>query len=115
MDMPGRSAAADLMENLTMRFMTTLALLTFAVLAILAPLAGAGEQKYALTADNTKITWIGTKPLGKHTGGFKTVTGTAVLGSSGLKIEVDIDTGSLFSDNDKLTNHLKSPDFFGVK
>ena len=32
-----------------------------------------------------------------------------------LKIEAEIDTDSLYSDNVKLTGHLKSPDFFGVK
>ena len=86
------------------------------VLAILASGAVAGEQKFALNGDNTKIAWIGTKPLGKHIGGFKNLTGSAVLAdATGLKLDVEIDCGSLFSDNDKLTNHLKSPDFFGVK
>src|SRR4029078_11462537 len=32
-----------------------------------------------------------------------------------LKIEADIETDSLYSDNEKLTAHLKNPDFFGVK
>ena len=31
------------------------------------------------------------------------------------KLEVEIDTASLFSDDPKLTAHLKSPDFFDVK
>ena len=30
-------------------------------------------------------------------------------------IEVEIDADSLWSDNEKLTGHLKNPDFFGVK
>jgi polyisoprenoid-binding protein YceI len=74
--------------------------------------------EYALTGINTTVTFIGTKPNGKHDGGFKKVTGTANVPDDDLtklKIDVEIDTTSLYSDNPKLTNHLKSPDFFGVK
>jgi polyisoprenoid-binding protein YceI len=93
-----------------MRLMTTA--LVFAVLA-----AGVrAETKYALTGDNTKIEWTGSKADGKHDGGFKILRGTALIGDAGaLKFEVEIDTDSLYSDNDKLTGHLKSPDFFNVK
>src|SRR5262245_47066768 len=77
-----------------------------------------GAAEYALTGSNTTVTFIGTKPNGKHDGGFKTLSGTAVVPDDDLtklKIDVEIDTTSLYSDNPKLTNHLKSPDFFGVK
>jgi len=72
---------------------------------------------YNLTGTNTTIKFVGAKPNGKHEGGFKTVTGTASVGDdlSELKISIDIDMNSLYSDNPKLTGHLKSPDFFGVK
>jgi polyisoprenoid-binding protein YceI len=73
---------------------------------------------FPLTGKNTEVKFTGTKPNGKHDGGFKTVTGTAsVTGvdATTLKIKLDIDTTSLYSDNEKLTTHLKSPDFFGVK
>jgi polyisoprenoid-binding protein YceI len=69
-----------------------------------------------LTGDNTKITWVGTKPGGKHEGGFKTLNGTATVDGDALKaVKIEIETESLFSDNPQLTMHLKSPDFFGVK
>jgi polyisoprenoid-binding protein YceI len=69
-----------------------------------------------LTGDNTKITWVGTKPGGKHDGGFKTLTGTATVSGDALtKVAVEIETDSLYSDDPRLTGHLKSPDFFGVK
>ena len=74
--------------------------------------------EFALTGTNTTITFIGTKPGGKHEGGFKTVTGTATLPGKDLtelKITLDIDVDSLYTDTPKLTTHLKSPDFFGVK
>src|SRR3954470_1627108 len=88
-----------------------------ALTMLLAPiLAIAGD--FPLTDKNTTITFIGSKPNGKHEGGFKTVTGTASVEKgdlTSLKIALDIDMNSLFSDNPKLTTHLKSPDFFGVK
>src|SRR4051794_37742283 len=79
--------------------------------------AVAADTKVALTGDNTKITWVGTKgAAGKHEGGFKTVTGAAVVEGDALtRVSVEIDMDSLYSDDPKLTGHLKSPDFFGVK
>ena len=53
---------------------------------------------------------------GKHEGGFKTVTGTATVSGDALTaVKVEIETDSLYADDPKLTAHLKSPDFFGVK
>jgi len=74
--------------------------------------------EFALTSKNTTITFVGTKPGGRHEGGFKTVTGTATLPGNDLtelKITLDIDVESIYTDQPKLTAHLKSPDFFGVK
>ena len=76
----------------------------------------AADVKYTLTKNNTKIEWTGTKPGGKHNGGFGKVGGSAVVSDGALtKIDIEIDTESLTSDNKKLTGHLKSPDFFAVK
>lgn len=77
--------------------------------------AAAADVK--LTGENTKITWVGTKgAAGKHEGGFKTVTGTATVSGDALTaVAVEIDMDSLYSDDQKLTAHLKAPDFFGVK
>lgn len=86
--------------------------------ALLAVTASAADTKYPLTGDNTKVTFTGAKKNGKHDGGFAKLTGTAIVTDGDLtklKLEVDIDTDSLFSDDAKLTGHLKSPDFFGVK
>ena len=96
----------------------TLSALALALATLLAASAAAADVKYALTGENTKITFVGTKPGGKHDGGFKTVTGNAVVTDGKLetlKIDVTIDTDSLYSDNEKLTGHLKNPDFFDVK
>jgi polyisoprenoid-binding protein YceI len=72
----------------------------------------------ALTPENTKIEWTGTKPGGKHDGGFAQFSGTITspnrdAASTTVSVEIDID--SLTSDDSKLTNHLKSPDFFDAK
>jgi polyisoprenoid-binding protein YceI len=76
----------------------------------------AAETKYALTGENTKVEFTGTKPGGKHDGGFKKLTGSATTDGGAIKaIEVEIDTDSLYSDADGLTKHLKNPDFFNVK
>ena len=71
---------------------------------------------FTLDGKNTKIEFTGTKPGGKHVGGFKELTGTVSgADATSLKLEVEIDTTSMFTDNGKLTNHLKSADFFEVK
>jgi polyisoprenoid-binding protein YceI len=96
--------------------MTTRLLCVTAALALLTGTLAAAD--YALTGANTSITFVGSKPGGKHDGGFKGVTGTASVPGDDLtklKISLDIDLNTLYSDNPKLTNHLKSPDFFGVK
>ena len=86
--------------------------------ALLVATAQSADQKYALTGENTTITFVGKKPDGKHAGGFKKLSGTATVADGNpttLAIEVEIDTASLYSDDPKLTAHLKAPDFFSVK
>jgi polyisoprenoid-binding protein YceI len=78
----------------------------------------AKQGKATFDASNAKIEFVGSKPQGKHDGGFKSFTGTvevAPTGKSLAKITVDIDTNSLWSDTPKLTGHLKTGDFFDVK
>jgi polyisoprenoid-binding protein YceI len=87
-------------------------------LALAAGIASAADQKIALTGENTAVTFTGTKKGGKHDGGFKKLIGTATIPDGDLTklaIEATIDADSLYSDNEKLTAHLKNPDFFGVK
>ena|SRR5579872_889138 len=93
-------------------------LMTVFALVMAAAVTSAADTKYTLTGENTKLTFTGTKAKGKHDGGFKKLTGTATVtdGDLGtLKIEVDIDVDSIYSDDTKLTGHLKGPDFFNVK
>jgi polyisoprenoid-binding protein YceI len=92
-------------------FIAAVAALGLAVPAV------AADSTVTLTGDNTKITWVGTKgAAGKHEGGFKTLSGTATVSGDALTaVKVEIDMDSLYADDPKLTLHLKSPDFFGVK
>ena len=75
-------------------------LLIAAVAAIVFTLpAVAGDV--ALTGENTKITFVGTKPGGKHEGGFKTLKGAAVVSGDALsKVAVEIDMDMILGDRD---------------
>jgi polyisoprenoid-binding protein YceI len=76
------------------------------------------DGQFTLNGKNTTIKFVGTKPEGKHEGGFKELSGTATVEGAApttFKFNVELDMNTLYADNPKLTNHLKSPDFFGVK
>ena len=83
-----------------------------------ATLAAQTAVKYGFDQGASKVTWVGSKVTGKHEGGFGTFKGTVdvVDGSpEKSKVDVQIEAESLTSDTEKLTGHLKSPDFFDVK
>ncbi len=86
-------------------------------LAAVALGTAAFAAEYKLTADNTTIEWTGTKEGGKHVGGFKKLSGTCTCDGdpAKAKLDVSIETDSLFADDEKLTGHLKGKDFFDVK
>ena len=70
-----------------------------------------------LSPETSKIDFVGSKVTGSHDGGFKAFTGTIDLTEDGKGVRAmaaDIDMNSTWSDNEKLTGHLKTPDFFDV-
>ena len=76
--------------------------------------ADAAVTKYTMTTDST-IGFVGSKVTGSHEGGFKTFAGQVSVADGALAgIEVAIDMASTWSDNERLTGHLKSADFFDV-
>ncbi len=86
-----------------------------------APAPAAAEvASFTLTPDS-KLEFVGSKVTGSHTGGFETFTGTFEVDLAEGKLAengthtVEIDMNSVFSDNEKLTGHLKSADFFEVE
>lgn len=69
-------------------------------------------------AEGTEVGFVGSKVTGSHDGGFKAVKGTVTVpeeGLTGSAIDLTIDTKSIYSDNEKLTKHLKEDDFFAVE
>jgi polyisoprenoid-binding protein YceI len=79
--------------------------------------ASATAKTYAFGPGNSKVAFVGSKVTGKHDGGFNKFAGelNVVDGKlAGAGNKVVIETASLFSDTDRLTGHLKSPDFFDV-
>lgn len=77
----------------------------------------AGAETLAITPENSKVEFIGSKVTGSHNGGFKQFSGTIDLAKEGIeksRVTIDIDTNSIFTDTDGLTTHLKGADFFDV-
>jgi polyisoprenoid-binding protein YceI len=73
--------------------------------------------KYTFTEDSS-VGFVGSKVTGSHDGGFKQFSGQVLLvddDPTRSSVDVTIDLDSVWSDNDKLTEHLKSVDFFGVE
>ena len=76
-----------------------------------------GGTKYAFTP-NSAVNFVGSKVTGSHNGGFKNVTGHFTVKDGtlvGNDHQVVIDMNSTWSDDEKLTGHLKSADFFEVE
>ncbi len=74
--------------------------------------------KISANPEKSKIEFVGKKKDGEHSGGFKKFSAEGVVvedspEKSSLAITIDVE--SLYSDDEKLTNHLKNPDFFDVK
>jgi len=75
------------------------------------------DRVFAISGPDSKIEFIGSKVTGSHKGGFTNFTGElrvadGKLAGAGNKIVIDMN--STWSDNPKLTGHLKSPDFFNT-
>ncbi len=83
--------------------------------------AGTASQsaaKYTFDQSTSKVTFVGSKVTGKHDGGFNTFKGTVDVVDGApekSKVTVDIEADSITTDTEKLTGHLKSPDFFDTK
>src|SRR5262249_388831 len=80
--------------------------------------ANAAATALPITPDNSKIEWTGSKVTGSHDGGFKQFTGSINLVGDKPEtssVKVDIETDSVYTNPDQLTQHLKTPDFFDVQ
>lgn len=75
-----------------------------------------GEGTKFVFIDDSTIDFTGSKVTGSHDGAFKEFEGFFILDDdqvpSGGQFTIEMD--SVWSDNDKLTGHLKNEDFFNV-
>jgi polyisoprenoid-binding protein YceI len=109
------AACADPSENVPAASVSTNSSST-AASTTAEPPSNAAAKVYAITPENSKVEFTGSKVTGKHDGGFKQIQGEVhTSGETVAHAKVTIDTTSLHSDNDRLTGHLKSPDFFDVQ
>lgn len=82
-----------------------------------APAPAKGES-LAVTPENSKVLFTGSKVTGKHDGGFNKFTGAIDLVNEKPEessVNVEIETASVFTDADGLTKHLQTGDFFEVE
>jgi polyisoprenoid-binding protein YceI len=77
--------------------------------------SGQSGKQYTIRAAST-IGFVGSKVTRSHNGGFKNFAGTiqAAAGKIVGTPEIKIALASLWADEDRLTGHLKSKDFFDV-
>jgi polyisoprenoid-binding protein YceI len=78
-----------------------------------APAPGATASK--VIKERSKIEFVGAKVTRDHTGKFNDFDGSIeYAGGKPSRIHFDIDLNSIETDDEKLTGHLKTPDFFDV-
>lgn len=85
---------------------------------VIAASVPAFAENFKFNKEKSKITFVGKKKDGKHEGGFKEFKSDAKVDLEAPEkssLEIVIDTTSLWSDDAKLTDHLKNPDFFDVR
>jgi polyisoprenoid-binding protein YceI len=73
---------------------------------------------YAITPENAKIEFTGSKVTGKHDGGFKVFDGVIdVIGGKPetSRVAFEVDINSIYTDADGLTKHLQTADFFDAE
>ena len=65
--------------------------------------------------DDSRIGFVGSKITKSHTGEFKTFSGDiGIADDEVMTLDVEIDMSSVETDHPKLTEHLKTADFFDV-
>src|SRR6184192_1948835 len=77
----------------------------------------AGAETLVISPENSKVEFVAAKVTRSHNGSFKQFNGTIdLLGNSAeqSRVTIDVETGSIVTDEDQLTGHLKTPDFFDV-
>ncbi len=74
-------------------------------------------ETLVISPGNSKVEFVAAKVTRSHNGSFKQFAGTIELLNNtveGSRVKIDIDTNSVVTDEDALTKHLQTPDFFDV-
>jgi polyisoprenoid-binding protein YceI len=77
----------------------------------------AGAGTLVISPENSKVEFVAAKVTRSHNGSFKQFAGAIDLVNNnveGSRVTIDIEAGSVTTDEDDLTKHLKTPDFFDV-
>jgi polyisoprenoid-binding protein YceI len=81
------------------------------------PAQPAARETLTFSNADSTVKFVGSKVTASHEGSFGEFTGTVRLDPSDLtrtEVEVNIVTASISADDERLTEHLKSADFFDV-
>lgn len=73
---------------------------------------------YKIDTEKSKLTWIGKKVTGQHTGGINFAEGNLNVNSNkvtGGSFSIDMTSITDIDKNERLVNHLKSDDFFSTE
>jgi polyisoprenoid-binding protein YceI len=73
---------------------------------------------FDVAPEQSFVNFVGSTITGSHNGGFHVFDGEIRLvdnDPTASSVMMEIDTTSLWSDDERLTKHLKSPDFFEVE
>jgi polyisoprenoid-binding protein YceI len=69
----------------------------------------------AIDTAQSKVSWIAAKITRTHNGGFGKFDGTVRVNDGKIAgVKVNVDAGSIYTDDEQLVKHLKSDDFFAV-
>jgi polyisoprenoid-binding protein YceI len=77
----------------------------------------AAAETLIISPENSKVEFVASKVTRSHNGSFKKFSGKIDLVPNSIpdsKVTIDIETGSVETDEAQLTAHLKTADFFDV-
>lgn len=76
-----------------------------------------GGETLTISPENSKVDFVAAKVTRSHNGSFKQFSGTIDLINESVEqsiVTINIDAASVATDDDQLTAHLKTADFFDV-
>jgi len=77
----------------------------------------ANAETLAITPENSKVDFVAAKVTRSHNGSFKRFNGSIDLVDNApekSRVAFEVETNSIVTDDDGLTKHLQTPDFFDV-